>query len=178
MFEKTRVNIFAPTTVLFGLLLLSIVGAGPVFAHGEEKHAEKSTMNQHMQAMMAVKEKIPEEYRIMERTPIMPDETSLERGKELFAQNCALCHGDKGDGKGPAATALQTPPANFLDAEHSAMYNPGEKFWIIGNGTGETGMPGFSQLSSEDRWHLVNHILFLQQQSEEGQPHGKGHKSH
>lgn len=178
MFKKPKVTFFAPTTVLFGLLLLSISWASSAFANGKEKHAEESGINQHMQAMMAVKGKIPEEYRIMERTPIVPEETSLNRGKELFILNCAVCHGERGDGKGPASAGLKTPPANFLDAKHSAMYNPGEKFWIIGNGTGETGMPGFSHLSPEDRWHLVNHILFLQPQSETGQPHERGHKSH
>lgn len=113
----------------------------------------------------------------MERTPIVPDEKSLEQGQELFAQHCMACHGENGDGRDPAAAALQTQPANFLDAQHSGMYNPGEKYWIIGNGTGETGMPGFSQLSPEDRWHLVNHILFLQQQSKGRQPHEQGHKA-
>jgi mono/diheme cytochrome c family protein len=176
MVEKTKANILAPKRVLFGLLL-SISCAGLALAHGKEKHAEESAMNQHMRAMMAVKERIPEEYRIMERTPIVPDEKSLEQGQELFAQHCMACHGENGDGRDPAAAALQTQPANFLDAQHSGMYNPGEKYWIIGNGTGETGMPGFSQLSPEDRWHLVNHILFLQQQSKGRQPHEQGHKA-
>jgi hypothetical protein len=36
-----------------------------------------------------------------------------------------------------AAYVLKTPPANFLDHKHSAIYGPGEKYWIIGNGTGK-----------------------------------------
>jgi mono/diheme cytochrome c family protein len=148
--------------VLFALLTV-IATEGSALAHGDEKHPKKEKMDSHMQAMMAVKEQVPEEYSIMERTPIIPDEKSLARGKELFNQNCAVCHGENGDGKGPAAAALPTPPANFLDTHHSSMYNPGEKFWIINNGSGDTGMPPFSNLSPADRWHLVNHILSLQQ---------------
>lgn len=164
MFEKPKVNVPASLTALFGLLLLSLVWAGSVTAHGKERHPEKAKMGKHMQAMMAVKEKVPENLRIMERTPVIPGAASLQRGKELFARNCAVCHGNRGDGKGPAAAALQTPPASFLDTKHSGMYNPGEKFWIIGNGTGATGMPPFPGLSDADRWHLINHILSLQQE--------------
>jgi len=144
-------------------LLLVIAAAGSVSAHGQEKHSERTKMDQHMRAMMAVKDQVPEDYRVMERTPIIPDAESLARGEKLFVRNCAVCHGEKGDGKGPAAAALQTPPANFLDIHHSGMYDPGEKYWIIGNGSGATGMPPFPGLSPADRWHLVNHILFLQQ---------------
>lgn len=148
--------------VLFALLTV-IVAAGSASSHGNEKHPGKTKMDQHMQAMMATKEKVPEEYRVMERTPILPDEESLTQGAELFSQNCAVCHGENGDGKGPAAATLQPPPANFLDSRHSGMYNPGEKYWIIGNGSGSTGMPAFPNLSPAERWHLVNHILSLQQ---------------
>jgi mono/diheme cytochrome c family protein len=144
-------------------LLSVVVAAGSAVAHGNEKHPEKMKMGHHMQAMMAAKEKVPEEYRIMERAPLIPDEQSLARGAELFGQKCSVCHGENGDGNGPAAAALPTPPANFLDTQHSSMYNPGEKYWIIGNGSGPTGMPAFQNLSPADRWHLVNHILSLQQ---------------
>lgn len=147
--------------ILFALLTL-IVAEGSALAHGKEEHPEKPNMDRHMQAMMAVKEKVPEEYRIMERTPVTPDEQSLARGKELFGQNCIVCHGENGDGKGPAAAALPTPPANFLDTHHSSMYNPGEKYWIISNGSGTTGMPAFPDLSPANRWHLINYILSLQ----------------
>jgi mono/diheme cytochrome c family protein len=117
-----------------------------------------------MQSMLAVKEGVPEEYRIMERTPVIPDDESLQQGEKLFLQNCGVCHGEKGDGKGPAAAALKPPPANFLEKKHSAIYGPGEKYWIIDKGTGKTGMPAFPQLTPVDRWHLVNYILHLQQE--------------
>lgn len=130
-------------------------------AHGKT-HQPETAMSEHMRAMMEVKEAIPEEYRIMQRTPILPNAESLQQGQKLFFQNCSVCHGEQGDGKGPAAAALKTPPANFLEKMHSAMYGPGEKYWIIGNGSGKTGMPAFSQLTPLQRWQLVNYILSLQ----------------
>ena len=148
---------------LLAILAILIMTAPQGLAHEKEHHHDDDMMSEHMQAMMAVKKEIPEEYRIMERTPVLPDEDSLQRGRELFLQNCKVCHGEKGDGQGPAAASMKTPPANFLDLDHSATYGPGEKFWIIGHGNSKTGMPPFPQLTPAERWDLVNHILFLQQ---------------
>lgn len=136
-----------------------------VYAHGKD-HQPKEEPSDHMQLMRDVKKKIPEDYRIMDRTPVVPDEKSLQQGQRLFQDSCMVCHGEKGDGKGPVAAELQTPPANFLDKKHSAMYGPGEKHWLIGNGTGETGMPGFSLLTPLQRWHLVNYIFHLQEETQ------------
>ena len=38
---------------------------------------------------------------------------SAERGKELFSEYCASCHGVSGKGDGPAASALKIPPADL-----------------------------------------------------------------
>jgi mono/diheme cytochrome c family protein len=37
----------------------------------------------------------------------------LTRGAQAYAQYCRACHGDKGDGKGPAAKGLRPPPRDF-----------------------------------------------------------------
>ncbi|MEJ2363268.1 MAG: cytochrome c [Deltaproteobacteria bacterium] len=36
-------------------------------------------------------------------------------GKNLYVSKCKICHGIKGDGKGPAAFALNPKPQNFTD---------------------------------------------------------------
>ena len=149
-------------TAVFYLFLLIVISTSAL-ASGKGHHHPEEGMSEHMQSMQKVKEGVPEEFQIMERTPIIPDEDSLQLGRNLFLQNCSVCHGEKGDGKGPAAAALKTPPANFLDSKHSAMYGPGEKYWIIGNGTENTGMPAFTQFTPVQRWNLVNHIIQLQQ---------------
>jgi mono/diheme cytochrome c family protein len=38
---------------------------------------------------------------------------SSERGKALFSEYCASCHGVSGKGDGPAASALKIPPADL-----------------------------------------------------------------
>jgi len=181
LFFKKFINAFLNklTVVIFIAIVLAVAGA-PVFAgeghdHGD-KHSEgrekmeadttvkKTDMNSHMEAMMRLKERVSKAYKIMDRTPVVPTEESLAKGKALYSENCAICHGDSGDGKGPAAAGMSPPPANFMDIPHSNIYRPGEKFWIITNGSMETGMPGFSaDISSAGRWHLVNYILSLQE---------------
>jgi mono/diheme cytochrome c family protein len=158
-------NILLSFLTVFLTFSLIIAASTSAYAHGKD-HQPKDESSDHMKMMQDVKKGIPEDYRIMERTPVIPDEKSLQQGQQLFLDNCVVCHGEKGDGKGSAAAALQTPPANFLDRKHSAMYGPGEKYWIIGNGSGETGMPGFSLLTTIQRWHLVNYIFHLQRENQ------------
>ena len=40
-----------------------------------------------------------------------------QRGAGLYNNKCALCHGMKGDGKGPASTAFHPAPVAFNDPE-------------------------------------------------------------
>ena len=151
------------------------LAATTCLANGKGGHDHDHGMNAHMQAMYALKEKVPEDYQIMERTPVIPDQESLQAGAEIFQRQCAVCHGESGRGDGPAAQGLNPKPANFLDREHSAIYGPGEKFWIIGNGSGETGMPAFPGLSLVDRWNLVNHIYRLQGDETDMETHQHHH---
>jgi mono/diheme cytochrome c family protein len=37
----------------------------------------------------------------------------LAQGEQAYVQYCRACHGDKGDGKGPAAKGLRPPPRDF-----------------------------------------------------------------
>jgi len=41
----------------------------------------------------------------------------LERGREAYMLNCYACHGEKGDGKGPAAPGLRPPPRDFTQGK-------------------------------------------------------------
>jgi mono/diheme cytochrome c family protein len=41
----------------------------------------------------------------------------LNEGRVSYLQYCRACHGDKGDGRGPAAEGLRPPPRNFTQGE-------------------------------------------------------------
>jgi mono/diheme cytochrome c family protein len=42
-----------------------------------------------------------------------PSSAAVQRGRETFLHTCAACHGDRANGKGPAAPALTPRPADL-----------------------------------------------------------------
>ena len=51
------------------------------------------------------------QQKTIEKVPIQ--HTSAASGSQMYAAYCAACHGTKGKGDGPAASALKVPPADL-----------------------------------------------------------------
>ncbi len=97
----------------------------------------------------------PEEARQM-KNPVRATKESTQKGKEIYERKCAICHGIKGDGKGPNSAGLNPKPANFRDP-HGERMTDGEHFWKITTGRG--GMPSFAKdLTERERWDAINYI--------------------
>jgi mono/diheme cytochrome c family protein len=64
-----------------------------------------------------------------------------DTGKDLYNSKCQICHGVKGDGKGSAATYLNTQPADFTSPKFWDTHNDKQISDAIENGRGE--MPAF-----------------------------------
>jgi high-affinity iron transporter len=82
-------------------------------------------------------------------------------GKRLFEQNCATCHGLKGDGKGAAGIALTPKPADFalpLKNWPNTKGDPEKIFQVISKGVSNSAMIGWSQLSEKEKWGLVYYV--------------------
>ncbi|KAA3644193.1 MAG: cytochrome c [Chloroflexi bacterium] len=104
---------------------------------------------------------IPDPYAGLEN-PIPPDEESIARGQDIYAVNCATCHGDGGMGDGPAGAALDPPPAPV--AHTSQMMSDAYMFWRISEGGRDFGTTMISfagTLTEQDRWDVVNYIRAL-----------------
>lgn len=93
--------------------------------------------------------------------PIVADEASLQRGKEIYDIICINCHGEDGQGDGPALVNENRKPSEF-NAEHVKELKDGELYYIIKHGVEESPMLAWSFLDDEDIWHLVNYIRMLQ----------------
>ena len=79
----------------------------------------------------------------------------LERGRLLYQETCASCHGVSGNGRGPASAGLDPPPIAFTDVDRARQRSIMGLYQVIDQGIDGTAMPGFSQLSSDDRWALA-----------------------
>ena len=89
--------------------------------------------------------------------PVRPTAAALAEAEKAFRVNCANCHGEQGDGNGPASVVLPRKAANFTDAKAMASMTDGELFWKMS--TGRAPMPGWNDLLPlEQRWELVNYI--------------------
>lgn len=89
--------------------------------------------------------------------PVAADEVSLERGKNLYAINCVMCHGVTGEGNGQIAALLANKPAN-LTLDVTQNKSDGALFLTLTNGVTDRMPPLVENLTVRDRWDVVNYI--------------------
>ena len=94
---------------------------------------------------------------VMEPTPEL-----LARGKALFEQNCATCHGAQGQGDGPGGKGINQPPRNFTA---NANWKNGTRiediFKTLDEGVKGSSMASYNYLSKKDRMALVHYVRGL-----------------
>ena len=98
------------------------------------------------------------------------DASLLKESERLYLVNCAICHGSKLDGNGPLYNSGNGPyaaaPRNLTDAYSTAMPD-GQMFYSITYGKGQMGPYG-PQLSTSQRWMIVNYIRAKQSEASGG----------
>jgi mono/diheme cytochrome c family protein len=82
-------------------------------------------------------------------------------GKKLFLTNCSSCHGERGDGKGPAAASMQTKPRNFIDGMWLSGTSAEDLVQIMSSGIPASGMPSFQALPESERRAIAAFIKTL-----------------
>jgi mono/diheme cytochrome c family protein len=94
---------------------------------------------------------------------VWTDAKMIARGKEIYSTTCAVCHGDTGDGKGPAGVALPLKPSSFRDKAGVGEMRDNYWFWRVSEGgqvepfksKGSAMPPWKGTLSVEDRWAVM-----------------------
>jgi DMSO reductase family type II enzyme heme b subunit len=116
---------------------------------------------------VAVWQLLPNE-RVPESKPKGGQEvTQASEGEQLFANYCAACHGEKGDGNGPAARFLYPKPRNFgegkfrLASTENHVPTNADLMNVITRGMPGSAMFPFGHLSEEERHALVAQVRRL-----------------
>lgn len=104
--------------------------------------------------------------------PLAPAKApNLARGKALYLEHCASCHGLTGAADGPAAKGLDPPAIAFTDRARARLRSLFGLYQVIGQGLDGTAMASFGHLSADDRWALAFYIgthAFLEQDAAKG----------
>jgi mono/diheme cytochrome c family protein len=88
------------------------------------------------------------------------DAANMARGRERYTINCAVCHGDAGDGMGITSKYGLNGAASY-QTDRLRQMSDGELFNTIGNGKGQ--MMGYAyNIAIDDRWRIVMYIRALQ----------------
>jgi mono/diheme cytochrome c family protein len=90
--------------------------------------------------------------------PRPPTDSSIENGRKHYQINCAVCHGAKGDGNGPALR--YGVPAPTILSPVTVGRTDGYLYGIIRNGRNL--MPSYDRIEDADRWDVVNYLRGLQ----------------
>jgi mono/diheme cytochrome c family protein len=132
----------------------------PAKASGAAGHAHKPGSPQHDHDHPP----IPAAYATAHiPTHVWTDPKMLAKGKEIFTAKCALCHGEKGDGKGPGSVNLPLKPADLTDAKMVAEMPGNFWVWRVSEGglvepfkSKGSAMPAWKgELSMQDRWAVI-----------------------
>lgn len=90
------------------------------------------------------------------------------QGKKIYLRECAACHGDKGNGKGPAAAFLDPKPRDFTRKIFKFRTTPSgqpprteDLLKTVEHGLPGSSMPPFGFLTAGERKKVVAYVLAL-----------------
>ena len=89
---------------------------------------------------------------------------ALERGRALFGEHCALCHGASGDGHGTRREGLSSRPRDLTDSAWRSQATERGVYFVIREGVRGTAMPSWKSLEEAEAWDLVAFVLSVGQE--------------
>ena len=92
-------------------------------------------------------------------------QTLLHRGKRVYDMYCVGCHGEKGDGQGPATARLITPPRDFTSGiykfrstDSASLPMESDLHRTITRGLSRVSMPAFPLMPEHDKLAVIQYI--------------------
>ena len=104
------------------------------------------------------------------REPAAGPVEAAKRTEQLFARNCAACHGENGDGQGLAAQFLFPKPRDLragrfrLVSTSNGVPTLDDMIAVLRRGMPGSSMPPWSHLGDEQIRQLAEHVLGLRRQ--------------
>ena len=145
---------------ILAFLILLALAAGvyvAIVVHRGFSAADKPSGLERVVARAVRNVSIPSRAR-KEENPLSADPQILAEAREHFANRCANCHGDNGNGESNIGQSLY-PKAPDLRLPKTQNLTDGEIHYIIKNGVRLTGMPAWQNPHVEqddtDAWKLV-----------------------
>jgi mono/diheme cytochrome c family protein len=142
---------------IIGVLALAAV-AGVAQGRQTQQSAEgsKATSEEAKPAVANPHYAITDEDRAR-KNPVDFTVLTTERGRKLFVSQCAMCHGEKGNGQGEVAQDMKLNLPDFTKPETLKARTDGELFRIIS--LGNPVMPAQDKRMRDIQvWELVNFL--------------------
>jgi mono/diheme cytochrome c family protein len=89
------------------------------------------------------------------------EQTGRPTGERVYLERCSACHGEHGDGNGPAAAALDPRPQNFRDAAFWKSRTMAQLKQVVLQGKPGTLMAPFEGVLSDEEIDAV--VAYLAQ---------------
>lgn len=105
------------------------------------------------------------------KNPVADTPEAVKEGAEHFQHHCEICHGLDGQNTGVPFAAKMSPPVADLSSKDVQEYKDGQLKWIIENGIGPSGMPGWKGIVDDDEmWKIVLYMRHLPAKGSLGVP--------
>jgi cytochrome c5 len=92
------------------------------------------------------------------RNPVKPTPESQAKAKGLYTIDCAMCHGDNGNGKTDLATSMSLNMADWTNPKSLENHPDGELFNVIRNGKDKMPPEGEGRAKDDLVWNLIFYI--------------------
>ncbi len=89
------------------------------------------------------------------KNPVPSTPEGLAEARRFYKYQCAMCHGENGDGKGDLVETMKLKMNDWRDAASLAGRTDGELYYILTNGKGAMSGQG-DRTKEQMRWNLIN----------------------
>lgn len=92
------------------------------------------------------------------QNPVKPTAASQAKAKTIYGIDCAVCHGDNGNGKTDLATSMTLTLSDWTDTKSLADKSDSALFKIIRDGKDKMPPEDAGRAKDDDVWNLVIYI--------------------